>query len=79
LRNVAVALGNTADPRAIRALERLVSAERSPIVRGHAAWALGALGATAILDAARATETDPVVVAEIDASYGLARASSRIT
>jgi epoxyqueuosine reductase len=76
LRNVAVALGNTGDARAIPALERLLG-ERSPIVRGHAAWSLGELGAAAILAAARARETDDAVLAEID--HGAARASSRTT
>ncbi|MGH9463966.1 MAG: tRNA epoxyqueuosine(34) reductase QueG, partial [Vicinamibacteria bacterium] len=43
LRNVAIALGNSGDPRALPALvEALDHAE--PLVRGHSAWALGRLG-----------------------------------
>jgi epoxyqueuosine reductase len=43
LRNVAIALGNSGDPRALQALvEALDHVE--PLVRGHAAWALGRLG-----------------------------------
>jgi epoxyqueuosine reductase len=43
LRNVAVALGNAGDPAAVPALvEALGDAE--PLIRGHAAWALGRLG-----------------------------------
>ena len=43
LRNVAVALGNQGDPRAIPALKRAL-ADPEPLVRGHAAWALGRVG-----------------------------------
>lgn len=42
-RNVAVALGNIGDPSAIPALTRALNCE-SPLVRGHAAWALGRIG-----------------------------------
>lgn len=43
LRNVAIALGNCGDPRGMPALiEALDHVE--PLVRGHAAWALGQLG-----------------------------------
>ena len=69
LRNVAVALGNTGVAEAIPALVALL-ANRAPIVRGHAAWALGRLGATAALVAARATETEPFVVEELTAALG---------
>ena len=40
LRNVAVALGNWGDPAAVPALSRAL-ADAEPLVRGHAAWALG--------------------------------------
>src|SRR5262249_18007576 len=65
LRNVAVALGNTADPRAIPALVALLG-HRAPLVRGHAAWALGELGAREIL--AAHTDPDPFVAAELTAA-----------
>jgi epoxyqueuosine reductase len=42
LRNVAVAMGNSADPAHVPALERL-AADEDPLVREHAAWALGRL------------------------------------
>ncbi|HEU5379496.1 MAG TPA: tRNA epoxyqueuosine(34) reductase QueG [Ktedonobacteraceae bacterium] len=45
LRNVCVALGNSGDPRAIPALIEALRHEE-PLVRGHAAWALGQLGST---------------------------------
>jgi epoxyqueuosine reductase len=43
LRNVAVALGNWGDPLAIPALGTALL-DREPLVRGHAAWALGRIG-----------------------------------
>ncbi len=66
-RNVAVALGNTGDAAALPALRTLL-AHRSPLVRGHAAWALGRLGARTELVAALGTETDPEVVDELTAA-----------
>ncbi len=43
-RNVAVALGNLADPAAVPALLQALADEADPLVRGHAAWALGRIG-----------------------------------
>ena len=43
LRNVCVALGNSGDPAAVPALIDALTHEE-PLVRGHAAWALGRLG-----------------------------------
>lgn len=48
-RNAAVALGNSSSSDAIRPLERALSDNRYPIVRGHAAWALGQLGSERLL------------------------------
>jgi epoxyqueuosine reductase len=64
VRNVCVALGNAGDPRAITNLTRAL-ADRSPIVRGHAAWALGRLGALEPCRQALTSETDPQVRAEL--------------
>jgi epoxyqueuosine reductase len=50
LRNVAVALGNTGSPDAIAPLVDLL-AHRSALVRLHAVWALGHLGARAHVEA----------------------------
>jgi epoxyqueuosine reductase len=77
LRNTAVALGNTRAPQAVPALAALLD-HRAPIVRGHAAWALGNLGdptppaARAALDARAAIETDPFVQDELGAALRLA-------
>ncbi|MEO7734242.1 MAG: tRNA epoxyqueuosine(34) reductase QueG, partial [Kofleriaceae bacterium] len=65
LRNVAVALGNTGDARAIPALVALLG-HRTGLVRGHAAWALGELGAADVLAAHR--DDDPFVIAELTAA-----------
>jgi epoxyqueuosine reductase len=70
LRNVAVALGNAGDRRVVPALVDALSHEE-PLVRGHSAWALGALGdraASGPLEARRGIESDGLVRDEIDAA-----------
>lgn len=67
LRNVCVALGNSGDPAATPAL---VGALRDvePLVRGHAAWALGRIGggaARGALAEALEQESDPAVREEL--------------
>lgn len=67
LRNIAVALGNLADPEAVPALRQALQ-DPEPLVRGHAAWALGRIGtsqARAALEAALPVEDDPEVQAEL--------------
>jgi epoxyqueuosine reductase len=54
LRNVAVALGNSGEPRAAPAAIALL-AHPEALVRGHAAWAVAELAARAAVDAAAAT------------------------
>jgi epoxyqueuosine reductase len=69
VRNVAVALGNLGDRRAVPALARTLLEEPSPPGRGHAAWALGRIGGAAAhraLLAAREAERDPAVRVEIE-------------
>ena len=67
-RNVCVALGNIADPDTVAPLTRVLREDASPIVRGHAAWALGRIGTeeavTALTEALEA-ETDTSVQEEI--------------
>jgi epoxyqueuosine reductase len=46
LRNVAVALGNWGDALAVPALARALG-DREPLIRGHAAWALGQIATDA--------------------------------
>ena len=43
-RNAALALGNALDRSAVPALEVALSGDPHPLVRGHAAWALGRIG-----------------------------------
>lgn len=80
LRNAAVALGNHRDPRGTPALAAALL-DVEPLVRGHAAWALGEIalaagdrGAQTALEAARPREADAFVREEIDAALaGLPR------
>jgi epoxyqueuosine reductase len=44
LRNVAVVLGNTHNPDAVVPLARAIEGEHEPLIRSHAAWALGEIG-----------------------------------
>jgi epoxyqueuosine reductase len=71
LRNTAVVLGNTRNPRAAAALGDALADDPSAVVRSHAAWALGRIGgaaARAYLESARRTEPDTTVRVEIDAA-----------
>ena len=68
LRNVAVALGNAGDSAAVPALAETLQNEPEPLVRSHAAWALGrirTIRARLALDRAHVQEQDPQVVQEI--------------
>lgn len=71
LRNVAVALGNSDDARAVPALLTLLP-HRSPQVRAHAAWAVGRVGhlaspeATEALRARLSEETSAEVRLELE-------------
>lgn len=70
LRNVAVALGNWGDPVAVPALIQALH-DREPLIRGHAAWALGRIDSEAgwrALEQALATEEDAYVQGEIEAA-----------
>ncbi|MGH7475119.1 MAG: tRNA epoxyqueuosine(34) reductase QueG [Longimicrobiales bacterium] len=67
LRNVAVALGNWGSPEAAPALAAALS-DREPLVRGHAAWALGRIAsaeARAALSDQLAVESDAWVREEL--------------
>ncbi|HEU4724333.1 MAG TPA: tRNA epoxyqueuosine(34) reductase QueG [Candidatus Eisenbacteria bacterium] len=71
VRNVAVALGNLGDRRAVSPLAKALRDEATAAGRGHAAWALGRIGGPAAaraLAAARERERDHGVREEIDAA-----------
>jgi len=75
LRNVAVALGNSADSKALPVLCRALSDDEA-LVRGHAAWALGQIGgpeASTALRARESVESDPWVLREIESAASHAR------
>lgn len=66
-RNVCVALGNWGSPDAVPVLTRALS-DPEPMVRAHAAWALGEIpspASLATLRAARVAERDPFVLEEL--------------
>jgi epoxyqueuosine reductase len=66
-RNACVALGNRKDTAALPTLGRALL-EEEPLVRGHAAWALGQIGgeqARLTLEQAALQEKDPEVLSEI--------------
>lgn len=70
-RNAAVALGNGLDRADVPALEQSLEHDPSPMVRGHAGWALGRIGsprALAALRRAAAREREPSARAEIVAA-----------
>lgn len=70
-RNAAVALGNALDRAAVPALARALKADPHPMVRGHAAWALGRIGSRGAVQALRAAgelEHDTSVLEEIGAA-----------
>ena len=70
VRNACVAAGNWASPQATPHLARLLT-DVEPLVRGHAAWALGQIGdgeATAALGAALEEEGDAEVRKELAAA-----------
>jgi epoxyqueuosine reductase len=68
LRNVAVALGNQQDPASLPDLAWTLENEPEPLVRAHAAWAIGAIGGKAaviLLDKFTRIENNPLVSGEI--------------
>jgi epoxyqueuosine reductase len=71
LRNVAVALGNTRSQEAVSALAQAALDDQEPLVRAHAAWALGQIGgesARQALESALHLEKDIPIKLEIQAA-----------
>ena len=70
LRNVAVAMGNARDPDTVPVLSQAI-ADEEPLVRQHAAWALGQINncqAKDVLMHRLPIEEDSVVKAEIESA-----------
>ena len=68
LRNAAIVAGNSRDPSLVGPLGEALSTDSSPLVRQHAAWALGRIGspeAVQHLQKALQKEIDPAVKTEI--------------
>jgi epoxyqueuosine reductase len=68
LRNVAVALGNSKDEKAVPFLIKALK-DREPIIRAHIVWALGELllsESISLLDEKLAAETEPMVLQELE-------------
>lgn len=65
-RNAAIALGNTGTERDVPVLREAITSHNEPLVRAHAAWALGRLGEQGILTSALVSESDSSVVEEIE-------------
>ncbi len=80
LRNVLIAIGNWGEQRAVPALKKALT-DDEPLVRSHAAWALGQIGGTAaerILQTQLSVETEHEVITEIqDALLEIAHSSRR--
>ncbi len=77
-RNVAVALGNWGDEAAVPVLVAALGVA-DPLVRGHAAWALGRIGSAssvAALEKALSAETDRGVTVEIRDAMAVASSIS---
>ena len=79
-RNLIIALGNSGRPEALPALEQAL-ADADPLLRRHAAWAIGQIGGIAagrILHKALEAETDAATQAELMQSLvHLTRAAAR--
>ena len=79
LRNVLVAIGNWGDRRAVPTLKDALT-DDEPLVRSHAAWALGRIGgdtAKQILQTRLTVETEQEVITEIQDALSEAKQSSR--
>jgi epoxyqueuosine reductase len=78
-RNVAVALGNWGAEEAVPVLVEAL-ADPEPLVRGHAAWALGEIGSVesvSALEAVESSERDSFVREELEAARALRRSKER--
>lgn len=70
-RNAAVALGNSLDRAAVPALVHALNEDPHPLVRGHAAWALGRIGSPRAIEALalrQLSENDDTVKSEVEAA-----------
>ncbi len=74
LRNVAIALGNLRNAKAVNELTGALVNDPEPLVRGHCAWAVGEIGgnrARLALQQAFQSETDLYVLQEIQKAFSI--------
>ncbi len=79
LRNLAIAAGNRQDTQAIPALTAVLH-DRDPLLRSHAAWALGQIGgqeSLAALTIASQVENEALVLEEIKAALNTMQADAK--
>jgi epoxyqueuosine reductase len=79
-RNAAVVLGNRAAKGDVEALAECLTGEPDPVVRAHAAWALGAIASPEALECLRSRlgeERDDAVLQEIEEALTKASGRSR--
>lgn len=72
LRNLIIAIGNSHDPQSIPSLLQVLQTEPDPLLRGHAAWALGEIAvpaAKSALEMVAKGEDDPFVIQEITEAF----------
>ena len=75
-RNVVIALGNSKDQDAVKPLIRVLENDPRPLIRLHAAWALGQLGGRqAIFALGKSAERDPEENVRLEALTALGEAS----
>ena len=79
-RNAAIALGNRGAPGDDNALIECLTKEPDPVVRAHAAWALGAIGSDVAMEALHSrltTEREDAVRAEIERALRDSRSTKK--
>ena len=80
-RNASVVLGNAGSADDVPALVEALS-DKEPLVHGHAAWALGKIGASAAVEPSRerlSSEDDPAVAGELRSALAALGGARRLT
>lgn len=76
-RNTVIAAGNTKNPDMVKLLLRLLENDRRPVIRGHAAWALGQIGGTkSVRGLQKALPGDPEETVRVEARIALEKLTS---
>lgn len=76
-RNAVIAAGNTKDPAMVRLLLSLLENDSRPVIRGHAAWALGQIGGKiTVRGLQKALTRDPEETVRAEAGRALEKLTS---